>query len=146
MNSLIKDFIKLQDLPSYDILFKKIYSEIYGPKYQIENFDIVLSISDDKWNGIHNEEYHYSFYYNNKQVGTFFFRTNGQIGILRLDKEFQGWGIGKEIINLMKDKIKTDKVWCVTTKNHPFWKNRNNSIWKENIHPSVTSPGYEFNL
>ena len=137
-----------QSSNTYDKLYKLIYSTILGPKYTIDDFKKELIIVDktnyEKYRLPYG--YNYKFYYNDKYVGLIHFRENGQIGILRLDEEYRGWGIGEEMLELTKEIVETDQRWCVTSKDHPFWKNRKNAVWKEPAHWSVTGNGYEFNL
>lgn len=132
----------------YNKLYRFIYSTLLGPKYTIDDFKKEFIIVDG--NNYEKSQlpfgYNYKFYYNNKCVGLINFRENGQIGILRLDDEYRGWGIGSEMLELTKEFVDTDKRWCVTFEDHPFWKSMKNAVWKEPAHWSVTGNGYEFEL
>lgn len=119
--------------------------KFYGPKYSIKDFTKTLKVSDDTWNNIPNGDLEYRFYKDNKEVGLISFRRGtGQIGVMYLNEEYRGWGIGKDILRLAKKDIDTDRVWCVTIENHGFWKSRKDSVWKDPAHSSVTGSGYSF--
>ena len=131
-----------------DSMYKSIYKLILGPKYTINDLDKKIIVVDSLYKCVSNSlpaGYNYKYYYNGEFVGILNFRSNGQIGLIMLNREFQGWGIGADML-LETNIIKKDKLWCVTSKGHPFWSSRKNAVWKDPIHDSVTSGGYEFEL
>lgn len=86
--------------------------------------------------------------YNNKvnEIGYINYNpATGQIGLLWLDHEYRGYGIGKQMFGLVAEDAKKDghnKVFAVTTYDHKFIKNLPNSKWKEPAGEGVKSGGY----
>jgi N-acetylglutamate synthase-like GNAT family acetyltransferase len=86
------------------------------------------------------------YYYNNKEkIGYIRYKYNGQIGLLYLEPEYRGFGIGKIMVdNAIHDMKHHDvpEAWLVTIPDHKFWK-QIGFTWREKpVHPSVTGSGF----
>lgn len=93
----------------------------------------------------------YKLIHNNIPIGYMSTRPfNGQIGIIRLDSNYRGIGIGHQLLKAAYDDIISDdratNMWAVTMKDHPFWRNIPGMQWTEPAHHSVTGNGYSVSL
>lgn len=84
-----------------------------------------------------------------KEIAYLSFRPhNGQVGIIYLEPEYRGNGLGKEIVEMARqeriNKYNASDLWCVTPETHPFWKNYKNSSWHDPVDKSVRGHGYRF--
>lgn len=120
----------------------------------ISNFKQVRIVKDDTWNNIPESEILVEFYNIDKKIGHIQYRLGtGQIGLIYLDEEYRGYGLGKQIltdtINEMK-KNNIKDIWAVTSKSHDFWSNVFDKSFKwydsKDLHPSVSGDGYKMKL
>lgn len=79
------------------------------------------------------------------KIGYIRYKLDGQIGLLYLEPEYRGFGIGKvmveNVISEMREK-EIPEAWLVTIPDHKFWKQMG-FTWREKpVHPNVTSPGF----
>lgn len=148
-------------------------SKVLSP-LTLSNFHEVRFVEKDIWNGHENGEICLSYYtdkskvpeprtqvldehrrYDNVKyngIGYIQYRKNvGQVGLIRLDDEFRGRTLGKQMLDKaiaeMRESGATE-VWAVTSKNHPFWSNVYNQsfTWRNPAHSSVTGHGYYMKL
>lgn len=86
------------------------------------------------------------YYYNNKEkIGYVRYKYNGQIGLLYLEPEYRGFGIGKIMVeNTIQDMKQkgVPETWLVTIPEHKFWRQMGFILRESPLHPSVTSPGF----
>lgn len=73
--------------------------------------------------------------------------STGQIGLFFIRKEYQNCGIGKQILeHSIKDITNNycDKIFVITTKNHPLWSNvyKRSFYWSSRPDESVEGSGY----
>lgn len=87
-----------------------------------------------------------------KSIGYVSYKNKtGQIGLFFINKDYQNLGLGKQIlIKLINEQINNDnnKIWAITTKDHPFWSNvfEQSFEFASRPHNSVTGSGYLLNL
>jgi N-acetylglutamate synthase-like GNAT family acetyltransferase len=86
------------------------------------------------------------YYYNNKEkIGYIHYTNDGQIGLLYLNPEYRGFGIGKIMVeNAIEDMKRSNlsEAWLVTIPDHKFWKQMGFTWREKSVHPRVTSPGF----
>jgi hypothetical protein len=74
----------------------------------------------------------------------------GQIGLFFINKDYQNFGLGKQILlNIINEfMVEKKKIWAVTSQNHPFWSNvfEQSFEFTSRPHESVTGSGYLLNL
>lgn len=79
------------------------------------------------------------------EVGYLQYRSaTGQIGLIRLDEKYRGYGLGPQLLDIVAQDSGTDELFAVTTPNHPFWSKRASAIWTCPAGPGVTGCGYRF--
>ena len=129
-------------------MFGYIKSILY-PKLLLSNFIEIRKILDDTFNNVKNGKVRLEYYTsNNIEIGYIQYKTNGQIGLFFIKKEYQNRGLGKQILTKVIKELKANysctEIWAVSSKNHPFWSNVYNKQFKycEPAHRSITGGGY----
>ena len=132
---------------------KSTYLGVKKPKINMNNFNVRTADKNDK---------EFTFYLNkgdrtymvfdNKQpidmdkVGYInYVPSTGQVGLLWLDREYRGHGIGKYMIDLVAKDAKKEgheNIFGVTNHDNQFIKNLPNSKWKDPAGKNVTMSGY----
>ena len=123
-------------------------------KLNLYEFTQIKKITDDTYNKIPNSDVHIDFYDNNYKIGYISYRLGvGQIGLFYITEMYRNRGLGKQILEQTIKEMKENNIeyiWCVTSKNHPFWSNIYNKkmIWCDEgkLHPSVTGYGYKMKI
>jgi hypothetical protein len=75
------------------------------------------TIKYDFHNRTQRGHYEYKYFYNQQEIGYLSIRTNGQIGVYFIKKEYRNIGLGKLFLNQAKDELNISNFWCVTKKN-----------------------------
>lgn len=92
----------------------------------------------------------YYYYCNKEEIGYIRYKMTGQIGLLYLEPEYRGYGIGKKIVENAIDDMKQnniEKVWLVSVPEHKFWKQMGFTWYSGEINPpSVTGSGFFKNI
>jgi len=86
---------------------------------------------------------------NNTEIGYLHFHPeSGQIGIIRLDEEYRGIGLGTQMIKIVEDARKPfgNNLWVVSTPYHPFWEKQYKATWKDPANYRVTGSGFAFKI
>jgi predicted acetyltransferase len=123
-------------------------------KINLSSITQMKRITDDTWNKIPNSDVHIDFYNNNNKIGYISYRLGvGQIGLFFIAEMYRNRGLGKQILEQTIKEMKENNIeyiWCVTSKNHPFWSNIYNKkmIWCDEgkLHPSVRGYGYKMKI
>lgn len=79
-----------------------------------------------------------------ENVGYVQFRENGQIGALNISQNYRGYGLGPQLLKFAGDKIKTNEMFVVCSKDNWFWKSRQGAYWTRPAGEGCTSGGYRF--
>ena len=127
--------------------------------YDLAQYQKKVEISNDTWHDVVGGNVRHIFYDATsqtakvRQVGYIDFRLEtGQIGLFRIEEEYQNKGLGKQMllgaIEDIKSHGKAKTVWAVTSLDHPFWSNVWNKAFqlKDPAHSSVTEYGYSMPL
>ena len=77
----------------------------------------------------------------------------GQIALFFINSDYRNRGLGKQVLLFALNDMKTftpSHIWAITYINHPFWSNvfDKSFQWyhKDQLHPSVSSPGYKMKI
>ena len=126
---------------------------LFHPELKLSNFIEIRKFLDDTFNNVKNGKVRLEYYTsNNIEIGYIQYKTNGQIGLFFINKEYQNRGLGKQILTKVIKELKANynctEVWAVTSKNHPFWSNVYNKQFKycEPANRSVTGSGYRMTV
>jgi GNAT superfamily N-acetyltransferase len=132
------------------------FKQLFKPKINFYSIIQMKRITDDTWNKIPNSDVRIDFYeYNkNNKIGYISYRLSvGQIGLFFIEEPYRNRGLGKQILEQTIKEMKENNIeyiWCVTSKNHPFWSNIYNKkmIWCDEgkLHPSVRGYGYKMKI
>ena len=131
------------------------YKKIMFPiKINFLSLTQMKRITDDTHNKIPNSDVRIDLYDYNNKVGFISYRLGvGQIGVFFIEEPYRNRGLGKQILEQTIKEMKENNIeyiWCVTSKNHPFWSNIYNKkmIWYDEgkLHPSVTGYGYKMKI
>jgi hypothetical protein len=68
------------------------------------------------------------WYVGDKSIAFLRYRpTTGQVGIISIDKNYRRHGLGKYMLDIVVNDTlecgQSEKVWAVSTSDHPFWRN-----------------------
>ena len=148
--------LKLEDFEEFKFIIDDTYNNtkngniwlIYFDKNK--QIDIITQINNMDKNLIKNRIDVEKIAY--KSIGYVSYKNKtGQIGLFFIDEDYQNLGLGKQIlIKLINEQINKDnnKIWAITTKNHPFWSNvfEQSFEFTSRPHNSVTGSGYLLNF
>lgn len=107
-------------------------------EYRIRDDQTAYHLHDNKLN-------------NNEKNGYFQYKPAiGQLGIVRLDDDYRGYGIFNQVLKeVIIDDMEgngVENVFAVTTYNHPYFSKIPNMEWKEPAGLNVTGSGYSISM
>lgn len=150
-----KKQLKLSDFQEFRFIIDDTFNKVTNGNIWLcyfdknKQIDIINQINNMDKNLIKNRDdveqiAHKSIGYVSYKIKT------GQIGLFFINKDYQNFGLGKQILlNIINELLfDNNEVWLITTKNHPFWSNvfENSFEYYDRPHDSVTGSGYKLNL